>query len=69
MFGLGSEFLRDYGKKGNRPALLIIPAAPMTELVPTSPAIPAATEKKRHNDNDYEKRGGIHSALLRKLSR
>ena len=68
MFGLGSEFLRDYGKKGNRPALLIIPA-PMTELVPTSPAIPAATEKKQHNDNDYEKRGGIHSALLRKLSR
>ena len=36
-----------------------------TGLVPTSSAVPAATENKQHNDDDDQKRRCIHIALLK----
>jgi hypothetical protein len=33
-------------------------------LVPASPAVPAATEKNQHNDENYEKCRCVHAALL-----
>jgi hypothetical protein len=33
-------------------------------LEPASPTVPAATENKEHDDNDDQKSGGVHVALL-----
>jgi hypothetical protein len=33
-------------------------------LVPASPAVPAATEKNQHNDEDYKKCRRVHADLL-----
>jgi hypothetical protein len=35
-----------------------------TFLVPASPAVPAATEKNQHNDEDYKKCRRVHAVLL-----
>jgi hypothetical protein len=36
-------------------------------LEPATPAVPAATEKNQHNDEDYKKCRRVHAALLARL--
>jgi hypothetical protein len=42
-------------------------AAAVISLEPPTPAVPAATEKNQHNNEDYEKCRRVHAALLARL--